>query len=94
MTSTDPLAKLPSVDLHGLKPVAALRRLTQAVHTVRVRGEARLLVITGRGWGNLAQKPLLRRKVEDWLLSPEGRALGVEDYQVVRRGGALDVRLS
>ena len=31
MTSTDPLAQLPSVDLHGLKPVAALKRLMQAV---------------------------------------------------------------
>lgn len=83
-----------TVDLHGLKPDQALRRLTRAVHTARVKGEIRLLAITGRGWGNLDQRPVLRRHVEDWLQSDEGRNMGVEAYHVVNRGGALDIRLS
>jgi len=83
----------PSVDLHGLPPERALQRLARALHTARVRGDARLRVITGRGWGNLAQEPVLRRRVEAWLRGPEGRRLGVAGFEVVAKGGALDVRL-
>ena len=50
-------------------------------------------MITGRGWGNLQQKPVLRPKVETWLRSPEGRRLGVIDFTEHSQGGALLVRL-
>jgi DNA-nicking Smr family endonuclease len=83
-----------SVDLHGLTVDQALRRLSQALHAARVRGREHLLVITGAGWGNPDQRPVLRPRVEAWLRGPEGRALGVKDVQRVSRGGALDVRLA
>jgi DNA-nicking Smr family endonuclease len=83
-----------SVDLHGLRVEQALRRVAQALHAARVRGQDRLLVITGAGWGNPDQKPVLRPRVEAWLRGPEGRALGVKDVRRVHDGGALDVLLS
>ena len=81
------------VDLHGLRPDQALRRVRQALHTARVRGDGGLRIVTGRGWGNLRQEPILRRRVESWLRGPEGRAAGVVGIEVTSRGGALDVRL-
>ena len=81
------------VDLHGLSVEQALRRIAQALHAARVRRQPRLLVITGAGWGNPDQKPVLRPAVEAWLRGPEGRALGVKDVQRTHKGGALDVRL-
>ncbi len=86
--------KSPSIDLHGLKPQDALRRLSQGLHQARVRGQARATVITGRGWGNQRQEPVLRGQVEAWLRGPEGKRAGVHSFQRVARGGALDVRLS
>jgi DNA-nicking Smr family endonuclease len=83
----------PSVDLHGLHPDQALRRLEQELHAVRVRGGRELLVITGRGLGNREWKPVLRQRVEAWLRGPEGRRLGVKDFRVVAKGGALEVEL-
>ncbi len=94
MTRRDRSSPPPtSVDLHGLRPEQALRRLSQELHAARVRGTSQLLVITGRGWGNLEQKPILRKKVEAWLRGPEGRDFGVADVQVAHKGGALEVRL-
>ena len=81
------------VDLHGLPPERALRRLAQELHATRVRGESCLRVITGRGWGNREQKPILRKRVEAWLRGAEGERFGVSDVRVTSKGGALDVRL-
>ncbi len=67
--------------------------MAQELHTARVRGEAALRLVTGRGWGNLRQQPVLRPQVEEWLRGPEARALGVRGHAVVAKGGALDVRL-
>jgi DNA-nicking Smr family endonuclease len=83
-----------SVDLHGLHPEQALRRLGQALHTARVRGDDELLVITGRGTGNETGRPVLRRRVEEWLRGPEGRGRGVGRVEVTAKGGALRVHLS
>lgn len=83
----------PEVDLHGLTPEQAFRRLRQALHTARVQRAPRLRVVTGRGWGNLRQEPVLRRRVEAWLASPEGRQAGVRGFRVTARGGALDLDL-
>jgi DNA-nicking Smr family endonuclease len=88
-----PEPSFPSVDLHGLPPHQALHRLAQALHAARVRGAAGVLVITGRGWGNREQQPILRGKVEDWLRGPDGRRLGVQGFEVAHKGGALEVRL-
>src|SRR5262245_32542641 len=90
----EPPDESESVDLHGLTVDQALRRLAQALHAARVRGHGRLLVITGAGWGNPDQKPVLRPAIEAWLRGKEGRALGVKDVQRVHRGGALDVKLA
>lgn len=82
-----------SVDLHGLAPERALRHLSQGLHGARLRGAREVLVITGRGWGNREQKPVLRLKVEEWLRGPDGARFGVESFETRSRGGALLVRL-
>ncbi len=81
------------VDLHGLRPDDALRRVEREIHTCRVRRIDRLKIITGRGWGNLKQQPILRPKVERWLAGPEGRRLGVLEFEVADDGGSLVVRI-
>lgn len=82
------------IDLHGLPPAAALRRLGQELHAARVRGAASVLVIPGRGLGNRSGEPVLRGIVEGWLRGEEGRRLGVRSFQRTHRGGALEVRLT
>ena len=81
------------VDLHGLRPDAALRRVAQEIHAARVRRMSTLKIITGRGWGNLLQQPVLRPKVEQWLQGPEGRRAGVVGFEVADEGGSLVVEL-
>lgn len=93
MSSPEPSPR-SSLDLHGLAPAQALRRVEQALHATRVRGGRRLRVVTGRGWGNREQKPILRAKVEAWLRGPGGARFGVARVQVAQKGGALDVDLS
>ena len=82
------------VDLHRRSREEAQRILTRELHACRVRGLDRLLVITGRGYGNRRQEPVLRGHIEAWLRGPEARALGVEGFQRAHRGGALEVRLT
>lgn len=84
---------IPEVDLHGQRPENALRTLAQAVHTARVRGASKLLVITGKGLGNHQQKPILRGKVERWLTGPEGQRAGVRGSRLASGGGAIEVEL-
>ena len=89
----DPAPRHPAaVDLHGLHPDQALRRVEQALHAARVAGEALVTIVTGRGWGNRLQEPVLRLRVEAFLDREKGR-LGVLDYRQTSRGGALEVRL-
>ena len=82
------------VDLHGMSREAAQRAVERALHAARVRGDAQVLLITGRGYGNKLQQPVLRNHIEAWLRGPEGRARGVRALRVVSRGGALEVDLS
>ena len=83
----------PQIDLHGRRPEEAFRKLAQGLHAARVRGERRVLVITGRGWGNIRQEPILRPRVEAWLKGPDGRRFGVLGFTVTAKGGALEVDL-
>jgi DNA-nicking Smr family endonuclease len=84
---------LEEIDLHGLRPDDALRRVAQGIHACRVRRMDRVKIITGRGWGNLRQQPVLRPKVEQWLAGTEGKRLGVLRYDVADEGGSLVVVL-
>ena len=84
----------PEVDLHGLRPEDALRRLERGLHAARVRGEPTLLVITGAGHGNRLGLPVLRTRVEAWLKTPEAQRRGVRSFRRVSRGGALEVALA
>jgi hypothetical protein len=89
----DPRDESEELDLHGLSVVEALRRVAQALHAARVRGRTQILIITGAGWGNADQRPVLRPKVEAWLRGPEGRAMGVKEVRRARGEGALVVNL-
>ena len=82
------------IDLHGHTPSSALRHLGQELHAARVRGESEALVITGRGVGNRAGKPVLRGHVERWLLGEGGKRHGVAGFQRSRDGGSLQVRFA
>ena len=77
----------------GFTTAAAERRAAQELHAARIRGEPGLVLITGRGWGNKAQKPVLRQHMETWLLGPEGRRHGVRRLRITAKGGALEVEL-
>ena len=90
----DPEEEPEEVDLHGVRPEAALRKLQQALHSARVLGQSELLVICGRGWGNADQKPILRAKLEAWLASPGGRQAGVQSWSRTAKGGALLLSLN
>lgn len=81
------------VDLHGLAPDAALRALARELHTARHRRARIVLVITGKGWGNREQKPVLRTRVEAWLRGPDGARHHVEAVELEDHGGALRVHL-
>ncbi len=81
------------IDLHGKKPADALRHLARELHACRQRRVGEVLVITGRGWGNAQQKPVLRPRVEEWLRGPDGRRLGVTSFAEHSLGGALLVQL-
>lgn len=91
MTIPEPKNEL---DLHGMRPEAALRQLSRALHTSRVRGFRQLLVITGRGLGNAAQEPILRQMVEEWLRGPDGQRAGARGFQRTNKGGALLLKVS
>ncbi|MEM7518615.1 MAG: Smr/MutS family protein, partial [Planctomycetota bacterium] len=74
-------------------PEAAFRRLGQELHAARVAGAKSVRIVTGRGWGNGQQEPILRRKVEAWLAGPEGSRFRIRDVRQHSGGGALDVTL-
>lgn len=81
------------INLHDMRPFQALRHLGQELHGCRLRRMSQVLVITGRGWGNLQQKPVLRPQVEAWLRGPEGQRLGIVGFEACHQGGALLVTL-
>lgn len=93
MDPRDPPPPPPrTLDLHGLRPDQALRRVEQELHAARVQGLPSLTIVTGRGLGNRLQQPVLRGRVEAFL-AREGPRLGVLGVQATSRGGALLVRL-
>ena len=84
---------LPELDLHRHSWANAGRVLRRELHAARVRGEAGLVAITGLGFGNPGQEPVLRTHVEHWLRGEEARHLGVQGFRRVHRGGALEIKL-
>lgn len=78
---------------HGLRPEQALKRVAQLLHQARVQGAPEVEIITGRGLGNAKMSPVLRTRVEAWLLGPEGRRHGALSFQRQAKGGALRVKV-
>lgn len=77
------------IDMHGLRPEAALKRLEQALHTARASGVTQVLAICGRGIGNRTGQPVLRNMIEKWARGPMGARSGVTSTQRTSKGGAL-----
>jgi DNA-nicking Smr family endonuclease len=90
----DSLNPLPELDLHRMTSSQAQRAVMHALHTWRRQGVERAVLITGRGWGNLKQQPILRTKLEAWLSGAEGRKLGVKTWRRVAREGALEIDIA
>jgi DNA-nicking Smr family endonuclease len=63
------------------------------LHQARVQGAPEVEIITGRGLGNAQASPVLRTRVEAWLLGPEGRRNGALSFQRQAKGGALRVKV-
>ena len=87
------------IDLHGLRQRDAHLRLRAFLIEAHARGHKTVLVITGKGgeepadrYGELAgerQRGVLRRNVPQWLGEPELRAIVLSFTQAgVRHGGA------
>ena len=91
MTSSS--GDVPEVDLHGRRPADAERYAALQLHAARVRGDRRVVIVTGRGWGNAQREPVLRTRIERWLAGTEARRLGVRGFRRVAKGGALEVDL-
>lgn len=86
-----PIPSDHKIDLHGLRPEAAIKRLEQGLHTARAAGAGSALVVTGRGMSNRSGQPILRAQVEAWLRSPAGRRSGVASFSRESKGGALRI---
>lgn len=85
---------LPELDLHRRTWAEAERLVRHALHTWRLQGVELAVIVTGRGYGNPRQEPVLRTKLERWLDAPQARGLGVRGWRRVARDGALEVRLA
>ena len=83
----------PTVDLHGCTPGEATARLSRALHQARLRRDAAVEVITGRGLGNGRGEPVLRARIEAWLDGPDGERHGVRSHSRSPHGGSIHVRL-
>jgi DNA-nicking Smr family endonuclease len=91
------------LDLHGLTQAQAHAALVHFLRAASGRGARLVLVITGKGSGNLGargdgagERGVLKRQVPHWLSLPEFRSLviGFEDAHVAHGGeGALYVRI-
>jgi DNA-nicking Smr family endonuclease len=91
------------LDLHGLTQAQAHAALLRFLRAASGRGARLVLVITGKGSGNLGargdgagERGVLKRQVPHWLSLPEFRSLviGFEDAHVAHGGeGALYVRI-
>ncbi len=68
--------------------------MTHALHTWRRQGVTTAVLVTGRGYGNAKQEPVLRTKLEVWLSSDEARKLGVKTWRRVSRDGALEIDIA
>lgn len=89
-----------AIDLHGLRQAEAHRALRSFLVRSQARGDALVLVITGKGAssgpGLFEERGVLRRVVPDWLRLPDLRPLilGFEEATPHHGGaGALYVRL-
>lgn len=56
------------LDLHGLRREEARERLTRFVHDARRAGLRCVRVIHGKGNGSPGREPVLKRKVQGWLV--------------------------
>ena len=83
------------LDLHGLTQNEAHAALLRFLRTASARDARLVLVITGKG-DRTGERGVLKRKVPQWLGSPDLRMLviGFEDAHVAHGGeGALYIRI-
>jgi len=73
------------LDLHGLTRDEALTELPRFLRTARLKGQAAVLVITGKG-NHSAEEPVLQQAVAAWLRNA-GRELVVEFAPAPREMG-------
>ena len=87
------------LDLHGLRQAEAHRRLLAFLHRAQGEGRQLVLVVTGKGAGDLdlaGERGVLRRMVPHWLRLPDLRPLVLGfDQAAPHHGGAgaLYIRL-
>ncbi|SEQ54805.1 DNA-nicking endonuclease, Smr domain [Faunimonas pinastri] len=84
------------IDLHGMTQAQAHSALIGFLHLARGNGDRLVLVITGKGREDDADRGVLRRSVPHWLSQPELRRLVLGFEEASRRhggAGALYVRL-
>ncbi|MBI5434120.1 MAG: Smr/MutS family protein [Planctomycetes bacterium] len=80
--------------MHRRTWAEAERLVRHALHTWRRQGVESAVIVTGRGYGNARQEPVLRTKLEHWLDAAEARGLGVRSWRRVAREGALEIQLA
>jgi DNA-nicking Smr family endonuclease len=81
------------LDLHGLRSDGARERLGQFLREARVQGLRCVRIVHGKGLGSAGQVPVLKRKVQGWLVQTRDVLAFVQARPADGGDGALVVLL-